>query len=57
MLYRDLLTRIQSAAEMTSLVIAMPLSSMTSIETIGAMAAAPAYFEAEPAAMPATNVP
>jgi hypothetical protein len=32
--YVSLFLRIQSAAAMTSLVMAMPLSSMTSIETI-----------------------
>jgi hypothetical protein len=52
-----LFANIQSAAAMTSLVIAMPLSSMTSIETIGAVGAAPAYPVLEPAAMPATKVP
>src|SRR6185436_3869978 len=42
---------------MTSLVTAMPLSSMTSIETIGAVGATPAYPSREPAARPATSVP
>ena len=40
--YFALLARIQSAAAMTSLVFAMPLSSMTSSETIFAVGAAPA---------------
>jgi hypothetical protein len=42
---------------MTSRVIAIPLSSMTSSDTIFEAGAAPAYPSPEPAAIPATNVP
>ena len=55
--YCALLARIQSAAAMTSLVRAMPWSSMTSIETSFAVGAAPSLPASLPAAMPATNVP
>ena len=49
--------RIHWAAAITSLVRAMPWSSITSSETIPAVGAAPAWFGAEPAARPATSVP
>lgn len=57
MSYAFLFARIHSAAAMTSLVRAMPVSSMTSIETSFAASAAPAKPTAAPAATPATNVP
>src|SRR2546423_9976827 len=57
MLYLLLFARIHWQAPMTSLVSALPLSSMTRIDTIGAFGAAPAYPVAEPAAIPATKVP
>ena len=55
--YFDLFARIQSAAAMTSLVSAMPWSSMTSIETSFAVGAAPDFPGKLAAAIPATNVP
>ena len=57
MLYWALWSRIHWQAAMMSLVRPMPLSSMTSSETIFAVGAAPATPVAAPAAMPATNVP
>src|SRR5262245_53673043 len=57
MLYVPLLARIQSQAAITSLVRAVPVSSITSSETIFAFGAAPVTPEAEPAAIPATKVP
>ena len=55
--YFALLARIQSAAAMTSLVFAIPWSSITSSETIFAVGAAPPRPPMAPAAIPATNVP
>ena len=49
--------RIHWAARMTSLVWAMPLSSITSSETIPAVGAAPVKSGEAPAATPATTVP
>src|SRR5712692_2933675 len=57
MSYFDVLARIQCAAEMRSLVRALPLSSMTSSETIFALGAAPFLPANSPAAIPATKVP
>ena len=55
--YFALFARIQSAAAMTSLVRAIPWSSITSSETIFAPGAAPVWPARSPAAIPATNVP
>ena len=57
MLYCCLFRRIHWAAAITSLVRAMPWSSITSIETMPAVGAAPACLAAAPAARPATKVP
>ena len=57
MLYCRLFRRIHWAAAITSLVRAMPWSSITSSETIPAVGAAPACSAALPAARPATKVP
>ena len=55
--YFALLARIQSAAAMTSLVFAMPWSSITSRDTSFALGAAPLLPPMLAAAIPATKVP
>src|SRR5262245_2659786 len=57
MLYFALLSRIHWQALMMSDVFAWPFLSITLIETIGAVGAAPVRSGAAPAATPATNVP
>src|SRR3954466_4355017 len=57
MLYCALWSRIHWQALMMSLVIPMPVSSSTSIETRFALGAAPAWCGDAPAATPATKVP
>ena len=57
MLYWSWLARIHWAARITSLVRAIPLSSITSSETMPAVGAAPVYVAFSPAARPATSVP